>query len=748
MPITIPEDDILNNDDVTLKFSGNTATGAGSNIATAELTGEKKDNYELNATDLPWNIEKAPITPSVTIADWAYGAEPNEPVVEGNPGNGKVTYTYFDMDDNELEGVPTGVGTYIVKATIEETANYAEGKAKTVFEITKAEIQKDDPTFQIITKPFEGVYDGKAHAVSVSAPAQIAGAKVYFSATDQTEEEFVEANQTASPEYINAGEYTVYYCITSPHYETVFGTATVTIQKRGITVTAVDQTSTLGEALKSLTYRLDGEIVKGDDLGIKLTSDADKDTLGTSEIKVTYTENANYTVKTVDGTYTVAEASEPSSDPEEPASDPEEPASDPEEPASDPEEPASDPEEPASDPGEPASDPEEPASDPGEPASEPGSEPASEPASTPGSTPSTKTSTDAASTPASEPASTPASDPASTPATKATTAATTKSTTTATTKTTTAVTTKTTTAATTKTTTTASTNSTTDASTTVPTPATTPASTKDTAPATTPSATSSTPASTLPTTQDTDAGTTTAATTTTQPSTEDGTDDVNTTTAPETTDDSGTGKTPHTTEPVLVEYDLKLTVIGKDKAYYAHDPNVFKAEDLIASLRRRTVSTDGQMCEWQDVTDFSCIDMRGQSPQSLYNEAQKNFIFAPIKADITTTLPDGRVVKQEISLGSVLIAQEGDVNLDGKLNALDSYIVLVNAALAGAGLPTQYFGGDDEELEHFARFIADVNGDGIADSIDAQAMLMFAAYLGSGEQPTWAKILEILFSNT
>ncbi len=201
-------------------------------------------------------------------------------------------------------------------------------------------------------------------------------------------------------------------------------------------------------------------------------------------------------------------------------------------------------------------------------------------------------------------------------------------------------------------------------------------------------------------------------------------------------------------DSTLVEYEIKLTVVGKSKAYYAHDPNEFDPADLIGSLRKRTVSSDGSMCKWVDVTDFSCIDMRGQSPQSVFNAANVLFMFSPIKADIVETLPDGRIVKQEISLGSVFIAQEGDVNLDGKINAIDAFIVCVNSALAGAGEETQYFGGDDSELEGYARFIADVNSDGVADSKDANLMLLYSAFLGSGETPTWEKINEILFSNT
>ena len=80
---------------------------------------------------------------------------------------------------------------------------------------------------------------------------------------------------------------------------------TVTVNKAAITIAADNKSSKCGEALKKLTYKVSGAYVKGDDLGITLSTDAKKDKLGKYAIKVAWNKNPNYTATLKDGTYTV-----------------------------------------------------------------------------------------------------------------------------------------------------------------------------------------------------------------------------------------------------------------------------------------------------------------------------------------------------------------------------------------------------------------------------------------------------------
>ncbi|MBE6259972.1 MAG: hypothetical protein E7107_03945, partial [Prevotella sp.] len=79
------------------------------------------------------------IEPTVTLEGWTYGSDPNEPVVEGNTGNGAVTFTYAPKGGTSFTSdVPTNVGDYTVKASVAASGKYAAGEATADFTIAKA----------------------------------------------------------------------------------------------------------------------------------------------------------------------------------------------------------------------------------------------------------------------------------------------------------------------------------------------------------------------------------------------------------------------------------------------------------------------------------------------------------------------------------------------------------------------------------------------------------------------------------
>ena len=107
--------------------------------ATVTITPDTtKDNLQ-NSGSMTITLKiKQDITPTVTLADWQYKGTPSTPEVTGNTGNGEVTYLYKakDADDSTYsETVPTAQGSYTVKASIAETADYKAGEATADFEI-------------------------------------------------------------------------------------------------------------------------------------------------------------------------------------------------------------------------------------------------------------------------------------------------------------------------------------------------------------------------------------------------------------------------------------------------------------------------------------------------------------------------------------------------------------------------------------------------------------------------------------
>ncbi|MBR2088495.1 MAG: hypothetical protein IJ906_15490, partial [Oscillospiraceae bacterium] len=922
-------------------------------------------------------ITKAAIKPAVTIKGWTYGDKANTPTVTGAPEGAKVTIEYFTKgSDKALEAAPTNAGEYTVKATVAETTNFADGTESADFAITKAE-------FQIKASGFEGVYDGAAHGITVSTPVE--GAKVFFSSEKLDEDAFVKANQTASPTFKDAGEYTVYYCITTPNYKTVIGSQSVKITKCAITITADNMTSAYGADLLPLTYKLTGEIAEGDDLGITLKTDAAKDKSGTYEITAEYKQDPNYAVTVKSGSYVVEEA-------------------------------------------------------PVTTAATTVTTTTTETTTTSTTKPTTTTTTETTTTSTTKPTTT---------TTTTTTTSTTKATTTTTAATTTSTTAASTTQATTttKATTTApiavkakgfsgeydgETHTATvtadkgakiyfatekldeagfieanqteipsfrDAgeytvyycavasgyksvigSTTVnikqrylsmnwnalqsyvydceehqvklavnrildgddvtvvyenntaknvgeytakavgltgkdaknyafkplektwsivPREITIVADDKSseygaaieeltyhveggltkydgldvtlvtkanpnasgtyeiiasyqtnanyvitvkngtytvgTAPATTTQATTTTttqPTTTTTTTQSTTTTTTTQATTTTtttqattttsttQPTTMTTTTQPTTTTTTTQATTTTEATTTTTSKPAVEEKtvtvevnnptvldlkdkpnlkvkemklgdnieadftdgELKVKVLdafakgevilvdeetgkeyryyfnskfaeqacvfdydvtGKSKFCFADDTAALKAEDLISTLKRQVIAKDGTESEWETITDFSGIDLKGVTAKKLYDAQNEAFCKVAVTAEITGTLPDGSIQTDTITLGTVYIAKKGDVNLDGKVNAKDANAVLLYAAKVGTNSAPNYYGGTDAEMEKFGEFLADVNDDTQNNAKDANAMLIYAAQIGTGLTPDWNAITKM-----
>lgn len=121
--------DILEEDQYSVAYENNINAGT----ATVKVTGQGIYTGEATTT---FEIEKAELSDLVVnIESWAADGEPNAPSVEGNLGQGAVTYTYSADGESYTSTVPTAVGQYIVKATIAETQNYLSAEAENEFSI-------------------------------------------------------------------------------------------------------------------------------------------------------------------------------------------------------------------------------------------------------------------------------------------------------------------------------------------------------------------------------------------------------------------------------------------------------------------------------------------------------------------------------------------------------------------------------------------------------------------------------------
>ena len=257
-----------------------------------------QDNHNAIADSATVTIDKADITPSVTLEGWTYGATANEPVLTGNTGNGEVTYTYKAAGAEAFATeVPAVVGTHTVKATIAETTNYNGAEAIATFTISAA-------SMTVTAEGYSGTYDGKDHGITVTAPD---GAKVMYGTKKDT------YDLEASPTYTDAGTYKVYYQVTQDNHNTIADSATVTINKADITpsvtldgwtygATANEPvvTGNTGNGEVTYTYKAEGAEAFATEVPA---------VVGTHTVKATIAETTNYNGAEATATFTISATS-------------------------------------------------------------------------------------------------------------------------------------------------------------------------------------------------------------------------------------------------------------------------------------------------------------------------------------------------------------------------------------------------------------------------------------------------------
>ena len=291
---------------------------AGSAYVTVSAGGN--DTYAVVYKDVKVTINKATITPSVTLSGWTYGDPANTPTVTGNAGSGDVTYEYKakGADDSAYTtDVPALAGDYTVRATVPETTNYKGATCTKDFTIAPKKIIA---TVTALDKTYDGTTD-----VIVSATVN----KDDLVETDLDDEALVEDGKVtvsgliASFADANAGENKTiilnYDNVVSPVanadcYEvTIAAMPTASIKKRAISAAAEDKSSHKGEAMAELTYGVYGPngLAEGDtleSLGITASTTATSSS-EVGEYPITLSggaANPNYEVTLgEDATYTI-----------------------------------------------------------------------------------------------------------------------------------------------------------------------------------------------------------------------------------------------------------------------------------------------------------------------------------------------------------------------------------------------------------------------------------------------------------
>ena len=240
----------------TWKFTNpDTEPGAGTANQSVTFTPNDTANYNSATGNVSLTVNKAAISPKVTMDGWTYDEEAQSPEVTGNSGNGTVTYTYYTDSSFSTKtttansgaattgGKPVNAGTYYVKADVATTANYQAGSATTSFKITKADIGTP-----VVSMP-DYTYEGTKPNPSVSEFPGGGKVTYYFSVENTTQDALAWSGVTDSKS-LNAGTYYMHAVVDPTVNYNGYTTATkkYTISKADITPTVTQANWIYGNA--------------------------------------------------------------------------------------------------------------------------------------------------------------------------------------------------------------------------------------------------------------------------------------------------------------------------------------------------------------------------------------------------------------------------------------------------------------------------------------------------------------------
>lgn len=205
--------------------------------------------------------------------------------------------------------------------------------------------------------------------------------------------------------------------------------------------------------------------------------------------------------------------------------------------------------------------------------------------------------------------------------------------------------------------------------------------------------------------------------------------------------------------------------------YFAHDRRPFSPADLIETVTRYAVYSDGTVDAEGTVISVAEANLAFNVPGWTYpEEVYQNQVldengevkigfYAYYTGSIPCTITDEFGTHEIESSGTAYIAVKGDTSLDGIVNSVDASQILVYAAEYGSGVTDARIHDAEEHndpyMEDFVYFLGDVDTEhehhGLAEdgalesplnSPDASSILVYAAVKGSGAEAKWENILD------
>lgn len=279
---------VIDGDDLSVEVIGGTAVNAGNYKASAILTGRDSGNYAIGESgSIEYIIEKADITPEVTVADTEYGSECS-PAVSGNSGCGEVVFSYSSSSDFSNVITRFTVGEYYVRASVEETENYKCAVAVSSFKIVPRVVSLKWKNNTQLT------YDGAPKNVSATIENALMfdGVSVKVTGGDKIDA----GSYTAEAELYGTDAFN--YALPQLY------TCTYVINKCELTIAAEPKASVYSEELEKLTAKVYGNIYNGEVAYFLRKEEGDD--AGIYAIEVVVGQYDNYAITTVGSYYRIS----------------------------------------------------------------------------------------------------------------------------------------------------------------------------------------------------------------------------------------------------------------------------------------------------------------------------------------------------------------------------------------------------------------------------------------------------------
>ena len=205
-------------------------TDTGTYVTYFEISAENYiSEYGSQQIDITKAIPVISEDPSSTAL--TYGQTLAESVLEGGSASTRGTFSWTSPET--VPSVSDSETTeYSITFTPEDEDNYESASSSVTVVVSRAQTVYS-------TEEYQGPYDRDPHSSSVTVTTPASGALVHYGTVPDI------YDTETPPSFINAGEYTVYFRITSPNYTEETGMLNVTISKAATEITELPTASAL-----------------------------------------------------------------------------------------------------------------------------------------------------------------------------------------------------------------------------------------------------------------------------------------------------------------------------------------------------------------------------------------------------------------------------------------------------------------------------------------------------------------------